>query len=173
MIHVRLESGVVRWSPAEFQAAFAEGRVTALAEVSTDDGRTWTSAAAASKWLEHKRGTDAGLEFIVPVNVEPRSVIAGYASLASFVFFGGPISFVAVIVAVDRGPTLVRGGALLVGLLLGPLPIGAVGWWALRAHLADASKRGAARAWFALFLSVVLTLVLFGGLVLMLLRDNE
>lgn len=174
MIHVRLEAGVARLPPVDFLAALNDGRVTPLTEASVDDGRTWTSAAAASKWLEQKRSRDAGLERIVPVNVEPRSVIAGYAALASFFFFGGPISFVALLIAGDRGVTvLVRLGVLLVGFLLAPLPLAAVGVWALRVHLADSSKRGALRAWFALFLSAALTLVLFGGLLLLLVREAE
>ncbi|MGV3624550.1 MAG: hypothetical protein ACO1OB_27270 [Archangium sp.] len=163
---------MTKFSREEFLAAVANGRVSQLTECSVDDGRTWTTAAAASKWVETKRGSDAGLSLIVPVAVEPRSVIAGYFALGSFFFFGGPVSFVALVMALDTGPKLlVRAGALLVGFVLGPLPIAGVGWWALRAHLADSSKRGAGRAWFALVVAALLTLTLLGGVAGLFLRQ--
>lgn len=166
MVLVRLDSGVVRWSPAEFRAALSDGRVTALTNVSIDEGRNWTSAAAASKWLEQQKPIDAATSLLVPVALEPRSVIAGYVALASFFLFGGPVTFVTVLMAFDGGPTLaVRLGAIGVGLLLGPLPIAGFGWWALRAHRADASLRGVGRAWFALVVAALLTLALLAGLV--------
>lgn len=162
MLQVRLPSGVVSWSHAEL----AEGRVTALSEVSLDRGRSWTTAAAASKWLDQQKPIDPAVSLLVPVALEPRSVIAGYVALASFFLFGGPITLVAVLMAFDGGPKLVvRLAAVAVGLLLGPLPIAGVGWWALRAHRADASLRGVGRAWFALVVAALLTLPLLFGLV--------
>ena len=144
-------------------AVFAQ-QLNPAAPVSLDGGHTWLPAVEAARWL-HARG-DNGLAAIVPMHVEGWSMGAGYLAVFSLLFFGGPIVFGTTFAAFDDGPTLlVRLGAVLVGIVLGPLPLAFMGWRGLVNIRRTPSYRGKGRAMFALVVAAVMALACGVGLV--------
>jgi hypothetical protein len=107
-----------------------------------------------------------GLELIVPIKVQPDALIVGYLAIFSLLFFGGPISFLTAILGWDAGPkSIVRFGAVAVGLLLGPLPIGLYARHAHKRLLANPEARGMARVYTAYVCAALMGLGVAVGLV--------
>lgn len=149
--------------PAFLHAVFAQ-QLHPETPVSLDGGRSWVPALQAARWL-HARG-DNGLAAVVPMHVEGWSMGAGYLAIFSLLFFGGPIVFGTTFAAFDDGPKLlVRLGAVLVGIVLGPLPIAFMGWRGLVNIRRTPTYRGKGRAIFALVVAGVMALPCAVGLV--------
>ena len=137
--------------------------------VSVDAGRSWAPAWQMDMKLR-ARG-DAVSALIAPMHTEAWSTVAGYLAVFSFLFFGGPICFAAIVMASDHGPTtLFRLAVVLGALLLGPLPIAAPAALGMRALKKDPTLRGKGRATFALVVAGVLTLACIVAAVMAVLR---
>jgi hypothetical protein len=85
--------------------------------------------------------------------------------------FGGPVTFVALIMASDSSPRFaVKAGAVAIAFVLGPLPIGLVGLRARSALQRNPQLTGHARAWFALGVAGLLMVGCLVGLVMAVVR---
>lgn len=155
-------------TPQLVHEAVATSRLAPHAPVSIDGGRSWMPAMRALEW---HRSQAADLALIVPTRVEPSALIAGYLGLFSLLFFGGPICVVAALMSWDRGPKPIVGVvAILVGAVLGPLP---VLWPARKGHRAlqaDASLNGMLRVWTAYVAAALMTLALLAAVIGLLAR---
>ena len=135
--------------PQQLVEAWRAGRIPTNASVSNDGGRTWQPIGYAFGGSAQPPEVQ-GLELLVPIKVQPDALIVGYLAIFSFLFFGGPMAFVTAIMAWDPGPkSIVRFGAVAVGLLLGPLPIALYARHAHKKLLANAELRGLARVYTA------------------------
>ncbi len=169
-VWIRQETGAtVVLHPEHFQQELAVGRMPREIPVSVDAGRSWEPA-----WQMGMKLRARGDEFtalIAPVHTEAWSTVAGYIAVFSFLFFGGPIAFAAVVMAADHGPTkLFRLCVVLGALVLGPLPIAVPAALGMRALKKDPTLRGKGRAIFALIIAAVLGLACFVAAVVALLR---
>lgn len=135
--------------PQQLVEAWRAGRIPTNASVSNDGGRTWQPIGYAFGGSAQPPEVQ-GLELLVPIKVQPDALIVGYLAIFSFLFFGGPIGFLTAIMGWDPGPkSIVRFGAVAVGLLLGPLPIALYARHAHKKLLANAELRGLARVYTA------------------------
>jgi hypothetical protein len=161
--------GAASLSTAMFQQELAQGRMWREVPASIDGGKTWMPAWQLDLKLR-ARGDD-GVAFLVPMRTEAWSMVAGYLAVFSLLFFGGPISFGAAILAFDKGPTkLIRLAFVLGGILLGPAPIAGTAELGRRALLKDPTLRGKGRMIFAFVVAGILALPCLVGLVGALLR---
>ena len=161
---------IVRSAPGDTQLpASALVQAVTLAQVhpqtpvSLDQGRTFLPAAVAAERLR-ARGDDLVAAF-VPTRVETYSTLAGYIAIFSGLFFGGPISLVAAVVAFDPGQVsiAVRLGFIAAAIVLGPLPLAAFALLGLRAIRRDPTLRGKGRAIFALVIAAIMLLACLAG----------
>jgi len=114
-----------------------------MAPVSADGGVSWLPAWQAA---QQPLPADDALALLIPVRVNGYALIAGYVGLFSVLFFGGPICLVAgAFFAAPKAPWAVRLVALVVALLLGPLPPAACAYLAHRQLRANPAERGMAR----------------------------
>ena len=161
---VRSSAGDSPLPAAAFVQAVALAQVHPQMPVSLDQGRTFLPAAVAAERLR-ARGDDLVAAF-VPTRVETFSALAGYIAVFSGLFFGGPISLVAAVVAFDPGQVsiAVRLGVVAAAIVLGPLPPAAAALLGLRAIRRDPTLRGKGRAIFALVIAaIMLVACLVGG----------
>jgi hypothetical protein len=152
-------------TPHEVAEAWRAGRIPRDAPVSNDGGRSWQPIGYAFGGSGQAPEVQ-GLELIVPIKVQPDALIVGYLAIFSLLFFGGPISFLTAILGWDAGPkSIVRFGAVAVGLLLGPLPIGLYARHAHKRLLANPEARGMARVYTAYVCAALMGLGVAVGLV--------
>ena len=155
--------------PDHFQQELAAQRMPREIPVSVDAGRSWEPAWQMDMKLR-ARG-DAVTALVMPMRTEAWSTVAGYIAIFSFLFFGGPICFLAVGTAFDHGPTkLVRLLVTLGAFVLGPLPIALPALLGTRALKKDPTLRGKGRATFAFAVAGVLTMACAVAAVVALLR---
>jgi hypothetical protein len=153
-----------------FQQELAQRRMSPEVPASIDGGKTWVPAWQIDMRLR-ARGDD-GLAMLVPMRTEAWSMIAGYLAVFSFLFFGGPISFLVAMTAFDPGTMtkLVRLVIVLGGFLLGPVLIALPAELGRRALLRDPTLRGKGRMIFSFVVAAILTLPCLIGLFGALLR---
>jgi hypothetical protein len=170
VIRVRLPSGDADWDDAQFKQAVIEKRLPPTTPVSVDGGASWSAALVVFK-QRSTPSADTALGVLIPVKVEPTALAVGYLALATLLMFGGPLTAVAALFLVDRGPTVgVKLGAVVVALVLGVLPPIGLGLLARRRVAATAGATGMGRAWFSIGVGVLLAFVLLLGVVAALVR---
>ncbi len=154
----------------QFLYAVRAGQLAPDVPVSVDAGRTWIRADVLFARL-HERGDD-GAAMFVPMRVETYSTLGQYLGLFSLLFFGGPICVIPVAMAFDPGTTsiLLRLGFWLGAMVLGPLPIAALGLLGLRALRRDPTQRGKGRAIFALVVAGIMAAPMLVALPFLLFR---
>ena len=158
------------WDDQQFLYIVRAGQLAPDVPVSVDAGRTWIRSDVLFSRL-HARGDDA-TAMLVPTRVETYSTLGQYLGLFSLLFFGGPICAMPVAMAFDPGTMskLVRLGFWLGAMVLGPLPIAALGLLGLRALRRDPTQRGKGRAIFALVVAGIMGVPVLISLPFLLLR---
>ena len=132
----------VATEPKQLVAALQGGQLPSDAPVSIDGGHSWVPAWQAAQ----QHGQSEALAMVIPVRVNSYALIAGYVGLLSLLFFGGPISLIAGgFFAAPKATVGIRIGALVAGLLLGPVPPAACAYLAHRQLRRNPDERGMGR----------------------------
>jgi hypothetical protein len=100
------------------------------------------------------------------------AILAVYLSVASLLFFGGPLTLIAAGLCFKHGdtPQGVRLAFAFVALAIGPLPVGVLAWLARREMKENPKLLGRGRLFFAYACTALMAAPLLAGAVVAIVR---